>query len=82
MGVGDALEGVFEVSERLEIVELGGGDERADGGPANATYVRSDEQMVLATERDRSDRAFDGIGVEIDAPSLRKRDSSSQRASA
>ena len=47
-----ALENVSEVGERLDVIELGGGDESADGGPACAAAVGAREQVVLAPERD------------------------------
>ena len=34
-----ALEHVFKVGERLDIVEFGSGDEGADGAPADATAI-------------------------------------------
>ena len=51
MAVGHALEDVLEIAERLDVVELGGGDERADGGPADAAAVRAGEEVVFAAER-------------------------------
>src|SRR5262249_56520762 len=68
MALGHALEDVLEVGERLDVVELGGGDERANGGPAGGATVGSGEQMVLAAECDGSDGTFDRIVVEFDAP--------------
>ncbi len=67
MTVSHALEHVFEVGERLDVIELCCGDKRANGGPACAAAVRACEQMVLAAERDRSDGTLDRIVVEIDA---------------
>jgi hypothetical protein len=51
MAVGHALQHVLEVGEWLDVVELGGGDERADGGPADSATIGSGEQVVLASER-------------------------------
>ena len=83
MAVGHALEDVFEIGERLDVIELCGGDERADGGPADAAAVRAGEQMVLAAERDGPDGAFDRVVVEIDAAVVEEAaEGSSQRASA
>ena len=67
MAAGHALEHVLEIGEGLDVVELGGGDEGADGRPALGAAVGSGEQVVLAAERDGPDRAFDGVGVELDA---------------
>src|SRR5258708_9565050 len=67
MPVGHALEQVLKIGEGLDVVELGGGDERADGGPAVCTAIRPGKQVVLAAERNRTDGTFDGVGVEFDA---------------
>jgi hypothetical protein len=40
MAVRHALEDVSEIGEWLDVVELCGGDERADGGPTRATTIR------------------------------------------
>src|SRR5260370_36443928 len=53
--------------ERLDVIELCGGDEGADGCPSDAATVRAREQMVFAPERDGPDGALDRIVVEFDA---------------
>ena len=50
MSVGHALQDVFEPGEGLDVVELCGGEEGADGRPPDAATVRAREQMVLAPE--------------------------------
>ena len=72
MPVRHAFEDVLKVGEGFDIVELGGGDQGADGRPPVGATVGSGEQMVLAAERDGPDRAFNGVGIEFDRPSLRK----------
>lgn len=67
MPIGRALEHVLEISKRLDIVELGRGDEGADGCPAVGAGVGSGEQVVFAAKRDRPDRALDGVGVKFEA---------------
>ena len=67
MSVGHALQDVSEPCEGLDIVELCGGDEGADGCPSDAAAVRAREQMVFAPERDGPDGALDRIVVEFDA---------------
>jgi hypothetical protein len=62
MTVGHALQDVSEPGKGLDVVELCGGDEGADGCPSDAATVRAREQMVLAP----ADGAFDGVGVEFD----------------
>ena len=51
MTVGHALQYVSEPGKGLDVVELCGGDEGADGCPSDATAVRAREQMVFAPER-------------------------------
>ena len=58
---------------RFDAVQFAGFDQRADCRPACAAAVTAGEQVVLAAERDRADRALDGIGVEFDAAVMRKR---------
>ena len=66
MTVGHALQDVSEPGKGLDVVELCGGDEGADGCPSDAATVRAREQMVLAPERDGPDGALDRIVVEFD----------------
>ena len=65
--IGDAGEDVGEPGLRVNVVELGGGEEGAYGCPSGAAAVGACEQMVLTTERDRPDCALDDIGVDLDA---------------
>jgi hypothetical protein len=51
MAAGHAFQHVLEVGKGLDLVELGGGDEGANGCPSGATAVGSREQVVLAPER-------------------------------
>src|ERR1700674_2707465 len=67
MTVGHALQDVPEPGTGLDVVELCGGDEGADGCPSDAATVRAREQMVLAPERDGPDGALDLVVVEVDA---------------
>src|SRR6266436_7574419 len=66
MALGHALQDVPEIGERLDVVELCRGDEGTNGGPSLSATIGAGEQMVLAPKRDGSDRAFDGIVVELD----------------
>lgn len=50
MAVGHAVQYVLEVGERLDIVELCGGQQRSNNRPAGRTAVGSGEQMVLAAQ--------------------------------
>jgi hypothetical protein len=51
MSARHAFQHVLEIGEGLDLVELGGGDEGADGCPSGAAAVGSGKQMVLAAER-------------------------------
>src|SRR5258706_8550926 len=57
MSAGHAFQHVLEIGEGLDLVELGGGDEGAEGCPSGAAPVGPGEQVVLATERNGADRA-------------------------
>ena len=72
MFVGHALQDVLEPSEGLDVVELCGGDEGTYGCPSDTTAVRAREQMVLATQRDGANGAFDGVVVEFNTPVIKE----------
>ena len=72
MAVGHALEDVLEIGEGLHVVELCGGDEGTNGGPSLSATVGAGEEVVLAPKRDGSDRALDGIVVELDAAIIKE----------
>jgi hypothetical protein len=67
MAAGHAFQHVLEVGEGLDVIEFCSGDEGTDRRPAGRAAVGSCEEVVLASERDRADGAFDGVGVEFDA---------------
>lgn len=67
MACNDAGDDVSEVSVRVDAVELGGFYERSDGRPVLATTVGTGEERILSIEGDWSDRAFDDVGVDLDA---------------
>ena len=72
MSARHALEHVFEIGEWLDVVELGGGDEGADRGPAVGAPVGSGEQVILAAKRDGTNRALDGVGIKFDASVIKE----------
>src|SRR6202035_937531 len=67
MTVGHALQDVSEPGKGLDVVELCGGNEGADGCPSDTATIGAREQMVFAPKRDRPDGALDGVIVELDA---------------
>ena len=58
---------VLDVGLRINAVELARLDERGDASPIGCALVAAGEQRVLASKRDRTDRALDRIGVHLDA---------------
>ena len=72
MSAGRAFEYVLEIGEWLDVVELGGCDERADGCPAVCTAIGPGKEMVLAAERDGPDGALYSVGVEFDTPIIKE----------
>ena len=53
-----ARQHIGEPSLRIDIVKLGGGDQRVDGGCAPAAFVGAREGRVAAPNRDRTQLAF------------------------
>lgn len=67
MAIDDPGEDVAQVGERINIVQLTGFDQRSDGGPMVGAAVRTCKQRVFPVQRDRTDGAFDGVVVELNA---------------
>ena len=67
MAVDDPGEHVGEVGKRVDVVQLAGFDQGRDSGPMLGATVGAREQRIFPVERDRADRALDGIVVELDA---------------
>ena len=75
MTVGHALQDVSEPGKGLDVVELCGGDEGADGCPSGAAAVRAREQMGRLARST-------GLLSSSMRPSSRNRVKAGQRASA
>ena len=73
---------VLEISKGFDVVELGGGDEGADCRPAVGAAVGPGKQAIFAAERDRPDRAFNGVGIKFDASVIEEATKSAQRVKA
>ena len=58
---------VSEVGKGLDLVELGGLDQRGDDCPAPGAAAGTGEESIFAAESDGADRSFNGIGIEFDA---------------
>jgi len=63
----DPGEHVGEVAERLDVVQLARLDQRGDDGPVLGAVVGACEEHILPVECDRTDRALDGVGIDLDA---------------
>ena len=61
MAIDDPGEDVGEVGNRVDVVQLAGFDQRRDSGPMLGATVGARKQCIFPVERDRTDRAFDGI---------------------
>jgi hypothetical protein len=59
--IGQAGEHVGEPGLGIDVVELGGGDQRIDGGGAPAAFIGSGEGPVLAADGDSTYLAFSGV---------------------
>ena len=51
----------------INAVHFAGLDQRRDDGPVLGSGVVPGEEGILPVQRDRTDGAFDGIGVDLDA---------------
>ena len=65
--IGDAGEDIGKPCLRIDIVELGGLDERVDDSSTLPAAVGAAEQPCLAAERDAAQRALGGVVAEADA---------------
>ena len=57
---------------RIDVVEFGGGEQRGEDGPGPAAAIRSREERVLARDGLRSDRALNGIVVDVESAVLKE----------
>ena len=55
-----------EPGVRIDAGDFAVFDQRGDDRPVVAAFVGACEQRVLAIEGERSDRAFDRVGIDID----------------
>ena len=58
---------VLDVGLRFDPAELAGRDQRRQDRPVFSAALRAREQAILARQRQRPDRAFDRVGVHLDA---------------
>src|SRR5579859_1083395 len=64
----DALENVSKIVPRVDVVKFCRVDERRENGPRLGPAFTTGEQVVLLSQPDRLDAAFDRIAVDLDAP--------------
>ena len=62
----EAGEDVGEIGFGIDAVQFAGLDERSVDSPMLAAAVRSGEECVLPIESQRTNGAFDGVGVDLD----------------
>ncbi len=67
MAVGEGLEGGLEIVERIDAIQFSGADQRGDQAPVFSTLVMTSKKIVLSARRDRADRVFYRIVVDLDA---------------
>ena len=63
--LGDPFEHMMEIGLRVETVQLRGTDQRIDRRRPFAAFVRTGKQIILASERHRSERPLRGIVVDF-----------------
>ena len=66
MAVDDPCEDVGQIGKRIDVIQLTGFDQGGDGGPMLGAAIGACEQRIFPVERDRTDRTFDGVVVELD----------------
>ncbi len=66
MALGDCLQRCGQVAERLDVIELAGLDEGRDAGLGMGTLIMTGEQVVLASEGQRTDPVLDRVVVHLD----------------
>jgi hypothetical protein len=60
-------EHVGDILLRVNTVKFAGLDERSDAGPVLRALIVAREECVFAIENNRTDAAFDNVGIEFDA---------------
>ena len=70
--IGDALQHVGEPGLQVDFVELGGADQRVDGGGPLAAAVGAGEQPGFAAECDTAQRPLGGIFGEANAAVIKE----------
>ena len=58
---------IGEPGVRVDGIELGGLDQRDDDRTVGTAFVAAGEECVLPVQGDGTDRAFDRVGVDLDA---------------
>lgn len=65
--VGDALQGLGQPRDGVDVVHLTGLQEGGDSGPCATSAIRSGEQAVFSRDCLGSDGALDNVGIELNA---------------
>ncbi|MDA9421810.1 hypothetical protein XH97_06775 [Bradyrhizobium sp. CCBAU 53380] len=72
VAVDDPGERTGQIGERIDVIQLTGFNQRGDDGPMLGATVGACEQRVFPVERDRTDRTFDNVVVELDTAIIDK----------
>ena len=72
VSVDHAREHVMDIGVGFDVVELAGLNQRTEHGPTLAAAIATREEMILATECNRPDRAFNRVGIELDATVMKE----------
>lgn len=79
MTADDPGENIGNVGQRVNMIQLAGFDQGGDDSPVLGTAVRTCEQCVFPVERDRTNRTFHDIVVELDTAIVDEARQTSQR---
>lgn len=67
VAIGHTSQDIGEPGIGFDAIELRRFDQRAEDSPSFSTVIAACKQVVLPAEGDRADRAFDRVGVELNA---------------
>ena len=73
IAVDDRLECFGDVSGRVDVVELAGGDDRREQGPVFCPDFMTGEERIFSGQADWPDGVLDRVGVEVETPIFEKR---------
>ena len=72
MPVEDGAEGFSDIGDRIDIVQLAGGDDGGEERPVLGADFVTGEQSVFSRQGHRADGVFDRVCVELETRSWRR----------